>query len=141
MRHSKPVRLETAPTGERRCLFIFRIHYIYTSSRHNQPPKSPTPLAPLVRRKRLSGGLIPILIKNTVARFLWRARDREIPLTVGGELGIGRSLSQWVASSGSGDPSHSGAGTRPAPTLCIGTKSFRDGIINQLRRSCLTRLN
>ena len=24
---SAPVRLETAPTGEGRCLFIFRIHY------------------------------------------------------------------------------------------------------------------
>ena len=27
MRHSKPVRLETAPTGGRKCLFIFRIHH------------------------------------------------------------------------------------------------------------------
>jgi len=27
MRHSKPVRLETVPTGERKCLFIFRIHH------------------------------------------------------------------------------------------------------------------
>ena len=27
MRQSKPVRLETAPTGEQKCLFIFRTHY------------------------------------------------------------------------------------------------------------------
>ena len=27
MRHSKPVRLQTAPTGGQKCLFIFRIHH------------------------------------------------------------------------------------------------------------------
>ena len=27
MGHSKPVRLETAPTGGRKCLFIFNIYY------------------------------------------------------------------------------------------------------------------
>ena len=27
MRHSKPVRLQTAPAGERKCLFTFRIHH------------------------------------------------------------------------------------------------------------------
>ena len=27
MRHSKPVRLQTAPTGGRKCLFIFRLYH------------------------------------------------------------------------------------------------------------------
>ena len=39
---SAPVRLETAPTGERKCLFIFRIHHSY-AGKNSVKLYTPTP--------------------------------------------------------------------------------------------------
>ncbi len=56
MGHSKPGRLETAPTGWGERLFIVDFRITDTLSMHNQPPKSP-----------LSGGLQ----KLRAARSYW----------------------------------------------------------------------
>ena len=63
MRYSKPVRLETAPTEGRKCLFIFRIHYSISIYQQEEQ----TLLSQLLQKKyfrigALSLGIIAVLI-------------------------------------------------------------------------------